>query len=214
MRPPMELRLTGQREVAQPPLLGRELTPADIEALGLPRPAAPSALKRIRDSHHAVARLVAEGRMGVEISALTGYTSSSISILKNDPAFAELVEFYRAEQRDAFASLADRLALLSLDTVQELQTRLADDPDGFTVKELHEQLKIAADRTGHGPQSRSTVVNVHVGLAERLEEARRRAAEARTINLEAQDTFGTVSAQDTVGMAACQSEGTANAPEE
>lgn len=164
-----------------PPAVSRALSPADLASLLNGHPAPKQSLRRIRDSHHAMARLVAEGRPGTEISALTGFTPSSISILKNDPAFAELVAFYRAEQRDAYASLADRMALLSLDTIQELQDRLANAPETFSIDDLQEQVKLLADRTGHGPQSRSDVRVTHVGFAERLEEARRRAEGAKLI---------------------------------
>lgn len=169
-----------RQETTIPPERTRALTPADIESLGL-HPAPVQRIKKLCDSHHAVARLVAEGRPGVEISALTGYVQSRISILKSDPAFAELVEFYRGEQRDAYANLADRMALLSLDTIQELQDRLVNEPESFQIDQLQAQLRMLADRTGFGPTAKTDVQITVAGFADRLEEARRRVEAAKVI---------------------------------
>lgn len=169
-----------RQETAIPPERTRTLTAGDIASLGL-HPAPIPRIKRLRDSHHALARLIAENRPGAEISALTGYAQSSISILKSDPAFAELVEYYRGETREAYANLADRMALLSLDTIQELQDRLVNEPESFQIDQLQAQLRLLADRTGFGPTSKTDVQITVAGFADRLEEARRRVEAAKVI---------------------------------
>jgi hypothetical protein len=150
-----------------------------FEPLTLGEPPALSprgAVARLRDSHHAVARLTAEGRNPAEISALSGYSPSHLWKIRRDPGFIELVNHYRAEARAACANMMDRMETLGMDTVAELQERLAESPESFTNEELQSQLKLLADRTGFAPV-RQTNVNVTVGLAERLEAARLRVIE-------------------------------------
>src|SRR5438046_2040789 len=80
------------RPAKTPEVIGvRPLTQAD---LALPRGKAP-AVKRFRDSHHRVARLVAMGLRPGAVSIASGYSRVRISILLSDPAFQELVVGYR-----------------------------------------------------------------------------------------------------------------------
>lgn len=157
----------------------RDLTRADIDALwDLPEGglgAETNPVLKIRNTHHALARLLAEGRKQVEVSAITGYSPSYISTIQNDPAFKNLIAYYKGQVEEQFTSVHERLAALSMLSAEELQERLATDPDSFTNRELNELLELTADRTGFGPQSRNVNVNVNVDFASRLENARRRA---------------------------------------
>lgn len=126
----------------------RELRIEDFEAPV--QPAEASVISRIRDSHHSVARLLAQGRREAEVSAITGYTVAYISTLKNDQAFGELLVFYREQVDTQFAGMNERMAQLGMDTVQELQLRLAEQPEKFSVTALTELMKTTADRTGNG----------------------------------------------------------------
>jgi hypothetical protein len=157
----------------------RDLTQSDVESLwDIPEGGLESStnqILKIRNTHHALARLIAEGRKQVEVSAITGYSPSYISTIQHDPAFKNLVAYYKSQVEETFTSVHERLAALSMLSAEELQERLATDPDSFTNRELNELLTIAADRTGFGPQSRNVNVNVNVDFASRLEAARRRA---------------------------------------
>ena len=108
-----------------------------------------------------------------------GYVISRVSILKSDPAFQELLVFYREDTDRAYRDMHERMAGLSRDAVDELHARLESDIEAeekkISVGQLLEIAKMGADRTGHGPQSSQTV-NVNVGIANRLEAARRRVA--------------------------------------
>ena len=139
-----------------------------------------SPLKRIGSRHHMLARLLAEGNKPGVCAAITGYDNARISILQNDPAFKELVEFYRATADAAFRDMHEHLAGMSADALNELRQRLEDDPEDFSVNQLMELLKVGADRTGFGPQSTQNT-NIKSDIAVRLEAGRKRAAEARTI---------------------------------
>lgn len=161
-----------------------ELEEADIRALSVEKGSKPSPLKRITDRHHALARNLASGMAEGEAAYVCGISNSRVSILKADPAFQELVTFYREHVEAKYADMHQRLANLSLDAIQALSDRLEDDPDALSVNQLIEVTKMGADRTGFGPQSSSTNVNVNVGIADRLEEARRRVRERRVATIE------------------------------
>jgi hypothetical protein len=134
----------------------------------------PSAIKRITERHHALARNIASGMPVGEAGLLQGYSASRVSILQNDPAFQELVGFYREDALRPYRDLHVRLSGLALDAAEELSNRLEETPEDISVGQLVELTKMGADRTGHGPQA--TNLNVNVDLAGRLEAARKRVA--------------------------------------
>lgn len=175
------VRTTGRAAAPPEAEVLRALTESDLMLLGAEKGSKPSPLKRLRDRHHALARLLASGKSEWECSAILGYDRSRISILKGDPAFAELLEFYRENVNAEYLSLHEQLAGISADAAVILRERMEEDPDKLTVAQVLEIVKMGADRTGHGP-AQKTEVNVNVNLANRLEEARKRVA-ARTIDL-------------------------------
>lgn len=158
----------------------RALDAADLSLLGEEKGSRAPALKRLGDRHHALARCLASGMTEADAALACGYVGSRVSILKSDPAFKELLAFYRDDTDRAYRDMHERLAGLSRDAVDELHTRLEEDMQAeekkISVGHLLEIAKMGADRTGHGPQS-SQNVNVNVGIASRLEAARRRVAD-------------------------------------
>lgn len=153
----------------------RELVESDLHLLDLSRETTTPHIQRLRDSHHALARALASGMRPQEAQIVTGYSASRISILQNDPSFKELVAFYRDNQNAAYANLHDRLSVLSLDATEELADRLRENPDSLSSGMLLDIVKATADRTGYGPATKSTTVNINVDLADRLAAARQRA---------------------------------------
>ena len=104
-----------------------------------------SGLLRIKQSHHNLARLIALGQAdNIELSAATGYAPGTISSLRRDPAFAELVSTYQAKRDIAFGDTADRLKILSLNAMSELQRRLDEDPEAWSRRELMELAELGA----------------------------------------------------------------------
>lgn len=132
--------------------------------LALLRPGNISAMpvKKMRESHHALARLLASGMKNVEVSAITGYSQSRISILKADPAFQELMQHYTEIKDSAFADVYGQMSALSVDVLTELRERLEDSPENFGNSALMNFLAMLLDRTGHGPKSKVENVTVHV----------------------------------------------------
>jgi hypothetical protein len=133
----------------------RDLTEADIVALDtLPwgaKGSKPKSLVRIHASHHSLARCLASGMRPAQAALVTGYSSHRISMLQHDAAFEALVADYRAEIKDTFADMAERMSNLSLDALEILQERLHDAPESFNTSTLLDVIKTFADRTGHGP---------------------------------------------------------------
>jgi hypothetical protein len=129
----------------------RDLTQADMAALSAPRGVLPRQIQRIRSSHHSLARCLAAGMKATHAAQITGYTANRISILQDDPAFKALLEDYRAEAKEIFADLNERMNNVSLDAIEELHERLLDAPEAFSIAMLLDVVKAFADRTGHGP---------------------------------------------------------------
>jgi hypothetical protein len=159
----------------------RELEASDMVLLGTEKGSKPNALKRLTERHHALARSLAGGMPIGDAATLQGYTISRVSILQSDPAFKELLEFYREDAQRPYRDLHIRLAGLSMDAAEELSVRLEEDMQTEEIKDkkvsigqLMEITKLGADRTGYGPQS--SQLNVNVDLAGRLEAARKRVA--------------------------------------
>lgn len=167
----------------------RELEPADIAALGTEKGSKAPALVRISERHHALARTLASGTSSSEAAIICRYDISRVSILQSDPAFKELVEFYRGEVTDKYLGLHEQLATLSADATALLQDQLERDLDlpieerKLSPGQLMEVTKLGADRTGHGPQTSAVNLNVNMDLASRLQAARQRVAQ-RTITVE------------------------------
>jgi hypothetical protein len=158
----------------------RALTAADIELLAEEKGSRPSPLKRLGDRHHALARCLASGMKESDAAMACGYVLSRVSVLKSDPAFQELLAFYREDTNHQYRDMHSRLAGIASDAVDEIAERLEADSfleeKSISLGQLLEIAKMGADRSGHGPQSSSTI-NVNVGIAAKLEQARRRVSE-------------------------------------
>lgn len=129
-----------------------ELGQSEMLALAQPRGSTTPHIKKLRDTHHRLARLLATGAKDGMIAAVTGYSVSRLSILKNDPAFSELIEYYRSEVHELHLDAEQQLASLRADAIDELQERLEENPESFNNKDLMHLAFQAADRTGLGPK--------------------------------------------------------------
>lgn len=175
---PETFRTTGRAAKPCSATLVRELDSADIALLGEEKGSKAPPLKRLSERHHALARCLAQGMSPGDAAINCGYVPSRVSILQADPAFQELLSFYRQDVNEKYMDMHSVLAGLSLDAAMELRERLEDDTQTdekkISVGQLVELTKLGADRTGFGPQS--SQVNVNVDLAGRLEAARKRVA--------------------------------------
>ena len=118
----------------------RGLTPDDMHELETPSPlgSQPIPIQQLRASHHQLAQLLAQGRPDTEVSLITGYSQSRISILKKDPTFQELLAGYKDIRERTFADTLERMKVLGLSSLDELQERLEASPERWTNRELME----------------------------------------------------------------------------
>jgi hypothetical protein len=152
----------------------REVTPQDLASLDAVKGSTAPTLSRIRDSHHALARIVALGHTNIEAAAITGYTPGRVSVLRSDPAFQDLVAHYKSRADEQFADLGGRMKAISLDVLSELHERIIEHPEEFSPKDLTDAFKTVADRIGYGPASKTeSNVSVRFSLAAVVEEALR-----------------------------------------
>jgi hypothetical protein len=163
--------------------LAGELTATDLALEGsAPKGSEPSPLKRIGARHHAVAKALAEGMRPGIVAATYNYSLSRISILQSDPTFQELVEHYRAEVNYDYARTRERLVALG-DAADAIAERLENEDQRKEISTglLVKIVEATADRTGHGKKTEADI-NLNVGFADRLRNARERIAnESRLI---------------------------------
>lgn len=145
-------------------------------------------IKKINDRHRLLARLCARGVMAKQAAAIAGYSVCRVTTLKSDPTFRELVNYYRSEVDEDFNNLSDELSSLLREASTELRFRLEDAPEKLTNAQLTEIIQLAADRTGHGPQSSTTNMNIQVGIADRMRAGRERAERNKMIDAVAVET--------------------------
>lgn len=135
----------------------REIGPEDLALLhssfrvGPSNPTAP--LANIREPHHMLAQMVAKEEATVKISAVTGYSPQRIRQLQNDPAFSELVEHYREQEKFDGADIQAQVRYATMIANAILLERLEDEPTSFSNKELREIRDAGLDRIGHGPKA-------------------------------------------------------------
>jgi hypothetical protein len=94
-------------------------------------------LLRVNHTHHLAAQLMASGTVSqVEVSRRTGYTPTYISKIKKDPEFQKLLVYYEGKVEQEYVNGLERMQVLGLAVLDELQARLEADPEEWTNREL------------------------------------------------------------------------------
>ncbi len=132
----------------------RDVTEADLELLATrDAGSTPSPVQRITERHHALARLLASGTPEGEAALITGYDPSRVSVLKNSPAFTNLIAIYRDEVNREFSTSLEHMGGLSRDALLELRQRVEDKPEDFSHRELLSIITELSDRAISGEDS-------------------------------------------------------------
>lgn len=138
--------------VTKEPLFIRDLTAEDIASLSK-RAAYGSQpgqlIQKLRAPHHTLARLLAEGKKHPECSIVTGYTVEYVVMLERDPAFQELVSYYKEQLVPIYLNVHERLASLGAMAMEIIQERMSD-PEKvktMTTGQLREIMNDALDRS-------------------------------------------------------------------
>lgn len=139
----------------------------------------PIPLVKVREVHHQIARLLAQGIRPVEVSAIVGFSQSRISILQRDPTFQELMAFYRDRKDEVGADISARLQAATLDALAILHDRLIDDPESITTDELQRAVNSGLDRLGHGARQTLDVNFIGPAVLTRLKAEARAAGEVK-----------------------------------
>jgi hypothetical protein len=133
----------------------------------------------LRESHHGVARLIAQGMRDLDVSRMTGYSPGRLATLRRDPAFTELVSFYKGEVDDAHMDLVDYAQVVARDALQSLHEDILDNP--YIRPEIKADIfKTVADRAGFAPVQRSISRSVNVSIAERMDAVTRKRGPSST----------------------------------
>ena len=136
----------------------------------------------IKTSHHRIAALLATGISQVEIARRTGYGSTTITSLKSNPAFADLIAFYKEKANEYHDELLERMETTALELLDEIQGRLSDPAiaGAISFNSMTDTLTKLLDRIGHSAVHRTENKNLNVNLgAGTLGDIRKKANEFR-----------------------------------
>lgn len=114
-------------------------------------------LAKLRDPHHTLAKLLAEGEDPIAVSRVTGYSTQRIRTLIQDPAFAELMNFYAEQKVHRDRDIDMSIRHVAMTATALIQERLEEEPESFSNEELRKLQTASLDRVGFGPQSKKTV---------------------------------------------------------
>lgn len=160
----------------------RELVRSDLALLNETRPV--KTLDSLRDNHHRIARAVASGIPNTQVAILCGISVNRVSMLKQDPAFIDLVAHYRgmltAEWTESIDTVTEFLGSVRTKSLAMLEDKLcaaADNNEFLPTRELVAMAELGLDRTGYGKVNKN--INVNVDFAAQLEAARNRSSRAR-----------------------------------
>lgn len=132
---------------------------AEMDEHGPDHGAAP--VQRLRSTHQAIARYMSAGLKDVEIAQLTGYSPVTLSILKTNPAFQNLLQSYMEQADEVALDLAGKISLAADMALDQLVKFLDVDPNAegtpFDPEWLRRVADSLLDRAGHGPTSRQQV---------------------------------------------------------
>lgn len=128
----------------------RELRAEDLET---PTHAPVKTLRQLRHSHHQLARLLAKGTPDVEASLITGYALPTISNLKINEAFRELLAHYAVVDTQAEADIRGQMTSVGQLALSELGRRLEDGAEEFSVTQLHGTIDLLLTQPAKGTQA-------------------------------------------------------------
>jgi len=116
-------------------------------------------IRLLRERHHSVARLVAEGVPQEVVAAITQYTAPYISTLLQAPAMVQLVEHYRSNGNAAAQHIGENLRVVAGMSLERLREKV--EMDQLSNNELLAAAKLGYDRSGHGPSSSLHAIHEH-----------------------------------------------------
>ncbi len=104
-------------------------------------------LTALRMGHQQLAQALAAGVAPEEAAWMTGRSVAGVRGLLQDPAFQELLEYYRENQRERDFNAFERLVTLGGTAMSVLQERLEESPERFSNNELRQLFEASMDRS-------------------------------------------------------------------
>lgn len=145
---------------------------------------------RIRNAHHQIAQLMAQGHELTVVGLMTGYSTSYLCRLAADPSFAELLAYYQTQQEMIFADVALRMKTLGLSFLDALQEMLEDPQVTWTKRELMEATELLLIKGRGLPQAPGSAsgagITINVGF---VKPAGERMADAK-VTIEGEASHG------------------------
>jgi hypothetical protein len=151
------MALAGTRAASEPCELVREIMPEDLPLLqselrehnwSHSRAATGvGQLTALRMGHQQLAQTLAAGVDPREAAWVTGRSLSSVQGLLSDPAFQELLAYYRENQVQRDFNAFERLCTLGGTAMGVLQERLEESPERFSNNELRQLMEASLDRS-------------------------------------------------------------------
>jgi hypothetical protein len=140
-----------------------------------PAPPAP-ALKTVRRSHQLAARMLAQGTNVQVVAAHVGMAPSRLYVMmQNDPTFQELIAAHSAGFDADEEDLQRQSRLAAGDFLQHAYEKVFEHGEEISFDQAMEAYKIANDRGGNAPVSRSLSksLNVNLGVGDALDRIKR-----------------------------------------
>lgn len=180
--------MQAQRKATTPFIKAiRPMVRDDVETLR--QPSAPTVLQKLRDSHHAIARLSASGMKQVDIARAVGYSQTRVSIILKNPAMQDLIAKYRADEDEAHREARDeyyeniyRAGSKAWRQINDQLDAADESNEPIPLQRLVAIADSSADRIGH--HKKSTQINVNVDFAAKLEKAIARSRKVPILELD------------------------------
>jgi|SRR5579872_759921 len=130
---------------------------------------------QFRESHHAVARMLAAGMTPSMIRQRTGRSQRSLSLLMADPTFQELIAYYTKRIEDKWEENMDSYLDLGMSNMIRAEAQIAErleaaeeNDEPIPLMTLDRISQGRADRFGYGKNQR---IDVNVNFADKLDRA-------------------------------------------
>jgi hypothetical protein len=133
-------------------------------------------IDQYRESHHAVARMLAAGIPESYIMRRLGYTRRRLTNLQRSPAFLQLIADYKEEVFEQINQETDAFAELAITNMVAAERHINDRinllDDANELLPLRDAMALAADgKDRFGYSKRVTQTNVNIDIAVRMDKA-------------------------------------------
>lgn len=148
-----------------PPTKARELTVEFVKELEGEESATLSVreeatpLRRLRQSHHKLAKLLAQGEPAIAISLITGYDLEYIYGIQANETFQELMAHYKVVGELAEADIRGQMASAGQMALAELTRRLDEEPEEFGIGQLQDTVELLLVKPMQGQPSHGVGAN-------------------------------------------------------